>query len=142
MAVHYQGGGQALKALLTKDVELSLISRSVGLKQIQTGQLRAVAAWGQSRWPQLPEVPSLKDYGLDAGYDLVTGLFVARGTPPVVQKVLRDAARAAVNDGQFKATMARLSASVTYLDGPEFEKLWKSEAVRLGKVVEKIGRIQ
>lgn len=142
VAIHYQGGGGAMRALLGKEVDLSLITRSVGLKRIQSGQLRPLAAWGPKRWEQLPDVPSLKDEGFDLGGDLVTGLFVATGTPGPVTKVLREAVRAAVNDEQFKATMAKLSAPITYLDGPGFEKLWKSEAVRLGTVVEKIGRIQ
>jgi tripartite-type tricarboxylate transporter receptor subunit TctC len=56
--------------------------------------------------------------------------------------VLRRAVRATLNDVDFKATMNKLSESITYLDGPEFEKLWNSEAERLGRVVERIGRIQ
>lgn len=142
LAAHYQGGGGALRAVLGKEVDFSLITRSVGLKQIQSGSVRPIVAWGQARWEQLPEVPSLKDEGFSLGYDLVTGLFVAVATPAAQMKVLRQAVRAAVNDGQFKATMEKLSAPITYRDGPEFERLWKQEAVRLGRVVERIGRIQ
>jgi tripartite-type tricarboxylate transporter receptor subunit TctC len=142
LAAHYHGGGDALRALLSREVDLSLITRSVGLKQIQSGQLRALSAWGRERWPQLPDVPSLGDARIDAGYDLITGLFVARETPPRVQEILRRALRLAVEDEQFRATMEKLSAPVTYLDGPEFTKVWSAEAVRLGKVVQRIGRIQ
>lgn len=142
LAVHYPGGGAALRALLGKEVNLSLTTRSVGLTHIQNGQLRPIVAWSQKRWEQLPEVPSLADEGLGAGYDLVTGLFAPSGTPGPVMKVLRDAVRVAVGDPQFKSMMEKFSASITYLDGPEFDRLWKSEASRLGKVVEQIGRIE
>jgi tripartite-type tricarboxylate transporter receptor subunit TctC len=142
LAVHYAGGGAAMRALLTKEVEISLVSRSVGLAQIQAGQLRPIVAWAQRRWDQLPNVPSLKDEGLDLGYDLITGLFVGRETPAPVVRTLRDATRAAVDDPQFRAAMEKLSAAITYTDGPEFDRVWKSEAARLAKVVEAIGKIE
>lgn len=141
-AVHYKGGGGAMQGLLSKEVSLSLITRSVGLPHIQNGQLRPIVAWSQKRWEQLPEVPSLADAGINSGYDLVTGLFAPSETPVTVMKVLRDAARTMVIDPQFKAIMEKLAASITYADGPEFDKLWKSESLRLGKVVERIGRIE
>lgn len=142
LAVHYQGGGEAMRALLGKDVNLSLVTRSVGLKQLRGGQLRALVAWSESRWPELPDVPSLKDEGVDAGYNLVTGLFVARGTSPATLKSLRDAVRVAIADPEFQATMIRLSATITHMDAPEFGKVWNSESARLAEVVRRMGKLQ
>ena len=142
LAAHYKGGGDAMRALLGREVEFSLVSRSVGLAQIRGGALRPVVSWSQQRWEQLPEVPSLKDEGYALGYDLVTGLFAPAATPAAVSSHLRAAVRTAVADPQFRSAMEKMSAQITYYDAPEFGALWDRESARLVGVVRRIGRIE
>ena len=142
LSVHYKGGGDALKAILSREVDMSLVTRSVGMAQITAGKVKPITAWGPKRWEQFPGIPSLRDEGFQSGYDLVTGLFVPVNTPPNVQGALRDAVRVAVQDAQFKTSMEKASAVVTYMDAPEFARLWERESVRLNAVIRKIGRLE
>ena len=142
LAVHYKGGGDAMRALLGGEVEMSLVSRSVGIAQIRGGALRPVVSWSQQRWEQFPDVPSLKDEGFALGYDLVTGFFAPAATPAAQLQNLRNAVRAAVADSQFRGTMEKMSAQITYYDAPEFGALWERESARLNGVVRRIGRLE
>jgi tripartite-type tricarboxylate transporter receptor subunit TctC len=137
--IPYNGGPPALMALLSGDVDVSLVTRSVGLAHLQSGKLRGLAAWGAEKWQDFPGVPSLKEQGFDADYQLWSGLFAPAGTPGEVVNILRDAVRGAMDDPQFKANLLRQQASSAYMDTPEFQKYWAEDAKRLIDAVQKIG---
>jgi len=138
----YNGGAPALLALLSGQVDVGLVTRSVGASHLKAGKLRPLVAFGDSRWPDYPQVPSLKDAGYPVDYTLWSGLFAPAGTPPEVMQTLRGAARAAVEDPGFKDAMARLGAPIVYLDAPEFQKYWETDAARLIQAIRKIGQMQ
>lgn len=140
--IPYKGGAPALRALLGGEVEVGLVTRSVGLKHVQAGTLRPLAAWGSSRWEQFPDLPTVKELGYEVDYNLWSGLFAPAGTPAPVQRVLRDAVRSAVNDVQFKEVMGKLEATVAYLDAPEFRTYWAADAARLIRVIQRMGGIE
>ena len=69
-------------------------------------------------------------------------MFAPKATPEAVMKVLRDATRKAMEDADFRTSMARVNSPVQYLDAPEFAKYWAADAKRLAEVVKTIGRIE
>lgn len=140
--VPYQGGGPAVTALLGGQVEALASGPSAAIGQIKAGKMRALASWGDKRLPSMPDVPTFKELGLNAEFYIWSGVFAPAGTPaPVLQK-LRDAVRQAVNDPDFKATMAKIETPVNYLDAPEFARFWDNDARRLAGALEKIGRVE
>lgn len=140
--IPYKGGAPALLALLSGEVDIGLVTRAVGLKHLQAGTLRPLAAWGSRHWEQFPDLPTVKELGFDADYNLWSGLFAPAGTPDPVMKKLRDAVRTAIDDPQFKSVMGKLQASVAYLDAPEFQKFWEADAARLSAVVRRMGKLE
>jgi tripartite-type tricarboxylate transporter receptor subunit TctC len=138
----YNGGAPALMALLGGQVDFGLVTRSVGAAQLKAGKLRALAAWGDSRWPDYPELPSLKELGYFVDYTLWSGMFAPAGTPPEVLQVLRSAVKSALEDAEFRDAMARLGAPLVYQDAPEFQRYWDADAERLIRAIRKIGRLQ
>jgi tripartite-type tricarboxylate transporter receptor subunit TctC len=67
---------------------------------------------------------------------------VPKGTPEQVVRVLRDTARKAVEDPEFKSMMAKVNSPVHYLDAPEFQKFWMADAKRLADVVKVVGKVE
>jgi len=86
-------------------------------------------------------VPTLKELGYDVQFSQWTGLFVPAGTPAPVIGKLREAARAAVQDPQFKAALAKVETPIQYLDQPQFRAFWDADARKLASVVQKIGKV-
>lgn len=140
--IPYAGGGPALVALLSGEVNVGLLGPSVANSQIKAGKLRALASWGGKRIAALPDVPTLKELGYDVEYTIWSGLFAPAGTPEPVIKTLRDTVRTIVADDEFKAAMAKLDTPINYLDAPEFKKFWDADAKRLIEVVRKIGKVE
>ena len=85
----YKGGGDALAALLGGTVQLSSGSLPPAYPHIKAGTLRCLAVTGDSRWPELPNVPTMTEAGYP-GIEFAndTALFAPAKTPPEVVKWL------------------------------------------------------
>jgi tripartite-type tricarboxylate transporter receptor subunit TctC len=140
-AVHTTGGGPAITTLLGGHVEMTAGGPAAISSHVKAGKLRTIVSWGATRIPAYPDVPTFKEQGYDIEYYIWAGMFAPAATPDPVQKTLRDAVRRAVEDPDFKATMAKLDSPIAYLDGPEFAKYWRTDAERLARVVKVVGRV-
>ena len=139
----YAGAGPALTALLGGHVDALASGPAVVLPQIKAGKLRALAGWGDKRVAALPEVPTFKELGYpDAEFYIWAGLFAPKGTPEPVLAKLRDAARAAVGDPDFKAAMDKLETPIAFKQGDEFQRFFDADAKRLAEGVRKVGRVE
>jgi len=136
------GGGPALTALLGGHVDMSSGGPASLTSHIKAGKLRGLAGWGSKRHALLPDVPTFMEMGYNIEYYVWVGLFAPAGTPEPAMKVLRSAARKAVDDAAFKAVMAKLNTPINYLDAPEFQKFWDRDAKQLAGVVKGIGRVE
>ena len=61
--VVFKGGGDALQALLSGTVQLSSGSLPPAHPHIKSGTLRCLAVTSETRWPDLPDVPTMEDEG-------------------------------------------------------------------------------
>jgi len=59
----YKGGGDALQALLSGTAQLSSGSLPPAHPHIKAGALRCLAVTGDTRWPDLPDVPTMEQEG-------------------------------------------------------------------------------
>ena len=140
--VPYTGGGPAMNALVGGHVDALASGPAAVIGQIRGGKLRALATWGDKRLAALPDVPTLKELGYDAEFYIWSGLFAPAGTPAPVVAALRNAAKLAVEDPEFKAVMAKIETPIHYLDAPEFQKFWDKDAAMLAAAVKRVGKIE
>jgi tripartite-type tricarboxylate transporter receptor subunit TctC len=61
--VVFKGGGDALQALLSNNVQLSSGSLPPAAAHIKAGTLRCLAVTGDARWPDMPDVPTMVESG-------------------------------------------------------------------------------
>lgn len=61
--VVFKGGGDALQALLSGTVQLSSGSLGPAAPHIKAGTLRCLAVSAETRWPGLPDVPTMLELG-------------------------------------------------------------------------------
>jgi tripartite-type tricarboxylate transporter receptor subunit TctC len=82
LAVNYRGPGDALKDLLSGNVDARFASIPSVLGAIQDGRLMALATTGPERTSWLPSVPTIAESGF-TGYDvrLWIGIFARSGVP-------------------------------------------------------------
>jgi tripartite-type tricarboxylate transporter receptor subunit TctC len=141
--VPFTGAGPAIVALLGGQVDALATGPSTVTGHVRGGKVRVLATWGEAgRHPAFPDVPTLKELGYDVQFSQWTGLFVPAGTPEPVVARLREAARAAVQDPQFKAALAKVETPIQYLDQPQFAAFWSADARKLASVVQRIGHVE
>ena len=140
--VPYTGGGPAMNALVGGHVDALASGPAAVIGQIKGGKLRALATWGDKRLAALPDVPTFKELGYNVEFYIWSGLFAPAGTPAPVIAALRDAAKKAVADPEFKAVMAKIETPIYYLDAPEFQKFWDKDAAMLAAAVKRVGKVE
>jgi tripartite-type tricarboxylate transporter receptor subunit TctC len=140
--VPFTGAGPAVVALLGGQVDLLSTGPSSVMGHVRGGKIRVLATWGETRHPAFPDVPTLKELGYDAQFSQWTGLFAPAGTPEPVIAKLREAARAAVADPVFTASLAKVETPIQYLDQPQFRAFWDRDAAKLADVVKRIGKVE
>ena len=140
--VPYGGGGPAVTALLGGQVEALASGPAAAIGQIKGGKMRALASWSDKRLALLPEIPTFRELGYEAEFYIWSGVVAPASTPAPILARFREAVREAANSAEFKSAMSRVETPIAYLDGPDFQKYWDSDARKLAAALEKIGKVE
>jgi tripartite-type tricarboxylate transporter receptor subunit TctC len=108
--VPYRGTAQALPDLLSGQVQITCESPALLLPYIAQGAVRPLLVTSAARLPELPQVPTLSELGLD-GYPVETwmGLVAPPATPSFVVRRLNDAVSAAMQTSEMRAGLKNLA---------------------------------
>jgi tripartite-type tricarboxylate transporter receptor subunit TctC len=107
--IPYRGGGPAITDLLGGQIDMIFNNKSVLLALIRGEKLRALAVTADKRWPELPDVPTLREAGFpDFPSDIVYGLLAPAGTPDAIVEKLNSSVNAALQSPELRANLAKL----------------------------------
>ncbi len=87
--VPYKGATPAMVDVISGHVSMGFMTSLGALEQIQAGKLRPIAVASAKRLPELPEVPTMSEAGLD-NFEVSSwnGLAAPAGTPePIIRKL-------------------------------------------------------
>lgn len=140
--VPYNGAGPAVASLLGGHVDSLASGPGPVLAHIKSGGLRALGVWGTRRLPALPEVPTLKELGVDVEYYLQVRIVARKETPAAALQALRAAVGQAVRSPAFEGAMAKLGTNVAYLDADGDLVLWEQEAKVIAETLQRIGKME
>lgn len=82
--VPYKGGAAAVTDAMSGQVDMAFALLPVMLPQIQGGKLKALAITSAQRHSALPDVPTLKEIGVDYDLTIWYALWATAGTPKAV----------------------------------------------------------
>ena len=92
--VPYQGSAPSINAVLTQEVQMTLIDSGPIAALVKSGKLRALAVTSEQRLASYPQVPTLKEQGIDLAVNFWSGLLAPAGTPaPIVKRLQEEMAR-------------------------------------------------
>ena len=128
--VPFPGGAQAVTALIAGQVQFTQNHIPVVQTHVKSGRLRVLATTGATRSPSFPDVPTLKEAGVDVVASAWFGLFVPAGTPPAVVERIHQATAAAAKSPALREKLAAQGDEVK-VDGPASFKAF--QAVELEK---------
>ena len=135
------GGGPAITQALGGHSQMTAGAPATMAPHGASGKLRLLASWGDKAHPALPAVPTFKSQGIDIEAYLWVGLFTSAAVPEATMTKVRDLARRAAADPQFKKALENLQVVPDYRDGPEFRKFFDADHQRMAVAVKSIGKI-
>jgi tripartite-type tricarboxylate transporter receptor subunit TctC len=133
--VAYKSGAETVTALLGGQVAVIVQNPSDILPHVKAGKMRLLASASPVRWPELPEVPTMKEAGYPVEVDSWLGLAVPKGTPsPIVEK-LRSASSVTMNDPKVRASMNLIGVDPYDLRGKEYVDILKKGHEEMGRAI-------
>jgi tripartite-type tricarboxylate transporter receptor subunit TctC len=138
--VPYKGSAPSLTALISGEVQLSFVNPLAIGQHVKTGRLRALAVAGASRTELMPEVPTMKEAGVEGvEVPLWFALLAPSATPSdIVRTLARAVARAAASPDTRKR-LHEQGAEPVGNTPEEFERQLRDEIARWAEVVKVSG---
>jgi tripartite-type tricarboxylate transporter receptor subunit TctC len=135
--IAYKGGaGPAMIGLLGGEVQMMFVTFSSAVNFVKPGKVRMLAVISPERNPALPEIPTMREQGLNMTVGSWQGLFLPKGTPqPVVSKMYEVGVAMMRDPGVVKRLTDSGITIVTSKSPADFVSFVKSETERFGKVI-------
>lgn len=137
--VQYKGGGPALIDLAAGHVHVSLGSLIQMQTFLRSGKIKILGVAGARRVDLIPDVPTLKETGVDVEVSNWWGLLAPAGTPISVVDKLNRETNAALAEPDMKKRFAGEGADPLPMSRAEFEKLMAEETTKWAKVARDTG---
>ena len=135
-----QGLSKAIADLMSGVNQYQFITPLPVMQLIATGKLRALAVTGPSRFPALPDVPTVGEAGFP---DLIIqdwfGILVKTGTPNDIVVRLNTVMNKALAKPRMREAIIKMAAEPAGGSPEDFGRFLKSELAHWGKVVKDSG---
>src|SRR5215510_7458255 len=137
--VPYKGTGPALADVISGIITMNFSSLPPAVSQIKGGNLKALAVTGDKRVKSLPDVPTLKEQGIDVVVTSWQGLFAPAKTPADILDKIEKATKEGMKNPKWEEALARDG-----LEQPpertraEFTKFVKDEHTFWGKTLKEL----
>lgn len=136
--VPFRGAAQTIPAMLSGDLDFALDNLASYVPVIGEGRMRALAVTSGTRWPTLPDIPTMAEAGVpNFVISSWQGFVFPTGTPAAVVSRVSEALRAIVAEDAFKDRFLRAGSLAVWTSAEEFKAraereraLWQ-DAVRI-----------
>jgi putative tricarboxylic transport membrane protein len=125
--VPFAGDGPSWAAALANKIDASSNNLGITYPQIKAGNLRALAVYADKRVPELPDVPTLKELGINVVAGSSRGYSAPKGIPEQARKEIIAALERVVNNPDFKRDAAERATMIDFIPGDAYGKFLKDQ---------------
>jgi len=134
--VAYKGGGPLSTDLIGGHVELAMASTAAQAQHVRSGKMRALVLTGDKRSHTMPDVPTLKELGIDVVAHAWWGILAPAGTPkPILDRFHAELVKAIKLPDVNKMLTETQGMDVVALSPDATQKWIADNMARWGKVV-------
>jgi tripartite-type tricarboxylate transporter receptor subunit TctC len=133
--VSYEGLAPRMNAILGGHIDLT-DSNLTQKGKVEAAQLKFLAIATEERHPEMPNIPTLKELGVNVVFDVNRGIMAPKGTPADVVGKLGSACAAAVKEPEFGKAMKLQGTDVRYLGREGYAK-WLKQTDDLNRTLAK-----
>ena len=134
--IPYKGTSASLTAVISGEIEFSFANVPAILAHVKSGRLRPLAVVGAKRSAQMPDVPTLKEAGVE-GVEVPVwyGLLAPAGTPPEIIKALAEGTARAAHSSELGPRLVAEGAEPIGNTPEEFARFLRSEIAKYAEVI-------
>ncbi len=137
--VPFTGGADAVTALAGGHLTMGGGHPSEVMPHIKSGRFRPIAVALDKRDPTLPDIPTLKEQGIDVvTWGSVKGVAVPAATPPEVIQYLASTLKKVCEDKEFKKAMAAVYQPIMYQGPKEWAVFLKQAYDDYGSLIKEL----
>jgi tripartite-type tricarboxylate transporter receptor subunit TctC len=125
--VPFNGGGPATTALLGGHVNMSVGSFGRMKQYLDSGMVRPVVVLAKERIPEVKDVPTAKEKGVDLEGYVYHRLFAPKGLPQDVAAALMAAFEKAVGNPEFRSALTKAGFEPRLLNAQATKSMWESD---------------
>src|SRR5688572_10069735 len=139
--VSYEGLAPRMNAILGGHVDLT-DSNLTQKGKVEAGQLKFLAIATEKRHSEMPNIPTLKELGINVVYDVNRGIMVPKGTPADVIGKLSSSCAAAAKEPEFAKAMKLQGTDVRYMDRAAYSAWLKQNDELNRKLAKDLGLLK
>ena len=133
--IPFEGDGPVITAAAGGHVEGATTNTGQSIAMVKGGKVRALAVYTDKRLDSLPDVPTLKEMGVDFTAASYRGYLAPKDTPKEVVAILADALEQVSKDPAFIKLCADSNLSVVFMKGDAYKTYLDKELKQLEQVV-------
>jgi putative tricarboxylic transport membrane protein len=137
--VQYDGGGDLLPAILGNKLQFATSGPSEFLDQIKSGELRVLATTGEERLDTLPDVPTLKESGIDLVFTNWRGIVAPPGISDSDREAWIDALEKMHDSAAWEKALKDNGWTDAFITGDDFGTFMKEQDQRVVDVLSQLG---
>ncbi|OHE23767.1 MAG: hypothetical protein A2X92_04430 [Syntrophus sp. GWC2_56_31] len=132
--VPHKGGGPCLAAVVGEHVHFSTQWPGTSIPLAQGKKIRILAVQGDERLKSIPDVPTIKEGGVDAEWIQWLGISIPRKTPAPLAVQIMAMVKKVAQDAAFNKILESQGAEARYMNDEEVEKFVKAESEVVAKI--------
>jgi tripartite-type tricarboxylate transporter receptor subunit TctC len=137
--VVFQGGVESVTAVLGGHVDAVIQTVAEMRPQIEAGKLRFLASAAEARWPDYPEVKTLRELGYEAITNGPFGYAFPAGVDPAIKARMDKALEDVMADKEVQAQISNLGIIAVYRNGKDYGALLKQIETALVPILVETG---
>lgn len=134
-----QGAAPALQELLAGGVQVVTVALAEAEALYRAGEVKVLAVMADDRLAAFPEIPTLREQGINWQIGGWVSLGAPAGLPDAVKARLIEATRAAIADSIYAAPLERAGFNLTFMEGEAFTNFLAAQNETNGKLIEMAG---
>lgn len=140
-SVPFPGTVDAVTSVVGGHSDTSIPKVSEAISALEADQIVVLASFTEERLPDFPDVPTLRELGLDLLHSSSRGVGVPKGTPQEIIDFLHDNLKKATEEPDYIARMKSSGLAIKYRSGPEFQAFYMNQYNMFKPVFERLGLV-
>lgn len=135
------GAAPALQDMMAGGIQVATCSLPEARALIEAKKVKSLAVMADKRLEILPDVPTLKELGVNWSFGVWRGVLVPKGTPDNVVAILEKSLEKAYKNPKYKEFMSKMGLGMVWRSAAEFDKFMAADDASNQKVMKGAGLI-